>query len=727
MQLAANVEPNHRILIVDDNPAIHADLRKILAGVSERRASLKDYEDLLFGTTEAPMEHFEIDSAYQGEEGLQKVKSALAEGRPYALAFVDVRMPPGWDGVEAIAHFLAADPDLQTVICTAYSDYSWSDIRQRIGRSDSLLILKKPFDNIEVIQLAYTMTEKWLLNRQAKVKLSDLDRMVASRTAELETARLAAESASKAKSQFLANISHEIRTPINGILGFTQLTLNSELTPEQKANLTTVESCTISLMKTVNEILDFSKFEAGRVQLEQESFSLRTSVEDAARTLLGTAQQKGLEMTCQVDTGGADAVVGDAYRLRQVILNLTGNAIKFTQKGSVRVNVQATPGPGQTCSVHCSVQDTGIGIPSDKQLYIFEAFRQADGSTSRRYGGTGLGLAICRQIIGMMGGRLWVESEEGHGSTFQFTVTLHRAESVPSIDSPRTVRELEVPPLSVLIAEDNKVSQRLMATLLKRRGHRVTIVENGLEVLAALERQSFDLLLLDIQMPEMDGMEAAGRIRQRETQTGDRIPIVALTAHASQEDREEILQAGIDGYVTKPVVVNELFTAILGRPDSAGHHKLRRINMTTYATLLHTRRQSPLSTQPHPPTVVPRVSPSRLTHARSPFSEPFRRRVMNSNGRVAPVTLVSIGLTSRRGTDSQLAITRVNGYRNYQHMGRYDIFRQTALGYCFYGESGLAFVHGCTTHERQRITDSEPHSFDRWGTTHTRTNLQNRG
>jgi CheY-like chemotaxis protein len=173
-------------------------------------------------------------------------------------------------------------------------------------------------------------------------------------------------------------------------------------------------------------------------------------------------------------------------------------------------------------------------------------------------------LAICQQIIGMMGGRLWVESEEGHGSTFQFTVSLHRAESTDSIDSPRTVREHEVPPLSLLIAEDNKVSQRLMAALLTRRGHRVTIVENGLEVLAALERQTFDLLLLDIQMPEMDGLEAAGCIRQRETRTGEHIPIVALTAHASQEDRERIFQAGIDGYVTKPVVVNELLTAISG-------------------------------------------------------------------------------------------------------------------------------------------------------------------
>jgi len=562
VELAETVKPNHRILIVDDNPAIHADLRKVLAGVSDRQADLKDDEELLFGTTEVPMEHFEIDSAYQGKEGLEKVKLALAEGRPYALAFVDVRMPPGWDGVEAIAQFLRTDPDLQTVICTAYSDYSWSDIQRRLGRSDSLLILKKPFDNIEVIQLAYTMTEKWLLKRQAKVKMGDLDRMVTSRTAELQAARVAAESASEAKSQFLANVSHEIRTPINGILGFTQLTLASELTPEQKENLETVESCTISLMKTVNEILDFSKFEAGRVQLEQQPFSLRKCTKHAAKTFLGTAQQKGLEMECQVITEEADAVVGDAYRLRQVILNLIGNAIKFTQEGSVRVNVQATSGPGQTSLVHCSVQDTGIGIPSDKQPYIFEAFRQADGSTSRRYGGTGLGLAICQQIIDMMGGRLWVESEEGHGSTFHFTVTLHRAESSAFIEPPRTVREHEVPPLSVLIAEDNKVSQRLMSALLTRRGHRVTIAENGLEVLAALERQTFDLLLLDIQMPKMDGMEATAHIRQRETRTGDHIPIIALTAHASKEDRDRILRAGIDGHVTKPVDVKELFTAI---------------------------------------------------------------------------------------------------------------------------------------------------------------------
>ncbi|MGA2115570.1 MAG: histidine kinase dimerization/phospho-acceptor domain-containing protein [Bryobacteraceae bacterium] len=315
MALPDGVEASHRILIVDDNPAIHADIRKVLAGVTDEQADLKDDEALLFGTTKVPMEHFEIDSAYQGQEGLDKIKLALAEGRPYALAFVDVRMPPGWNGVEAIGHFWQADPDLQTVLCTAYSDYSWSDIRRRHGRSASLLVLKKPFDNIEVIQLAYTMTDKCLLSRQAKAQLEDLDRMVGRRTAELQAARIAAESALTAKSEFLVNISHELRTSIDGILGLTRLTLASELAREQRENLKTIESCTVSLLKTVTDIPDLSNFEAGNVELEQKPFSLRKLMEESTKALSGPAHRKGLNQRCEVITGEADAVPGDANRL----------------------------------------------------------------------------------------------------------------------------------------------------------------------------------------------------------------------------------------------------------------------------------------------------------------------------------------------------------------------------------------------------------------------------
>jgi signal transduction histidine kinase len=423
-----DIQENHRILIVDDNPSIHSDLRKVLAGDSAPEEDLRREAALLFGVDTTPAMSFQIESAYQGTEALEMVNLALAAGRPYAMTFVDVRMPPGWDGVETIARLWQVDPELQVVICTAYSDYSWNEIRGRLGRSDSLLILKKPFDNIEVIQLACTMTEKWMLSHQARTKMADLDGMVARRTAELQTAQAAAEAASTAKSEFLANMSHEIRTPINAMIGFTQLALGERLTVTVRDYLQTVESAAGNLMRIVNDILDFSEIESGQLQLENLAFSLQQCVHDASQRFREPALQKGLDFRLTVETGAADTVLGDPSRLHQLLSNLIGNAVKFTSTGSVSVNVQAVE-DGDDSIINARIQDTGIGIARDKQGSIFEAFRQIDGSSTRVYGGTGLGLAICARLVAMMGGRIFVESEEGQGSTFCFTVRLPGTES----------------------------------------------------------------------------------------------------------------------------------------------------------------------------------------------------------------------------------------------------------------------------------------------------------
>ena len=399
---------------------------------------------------------------------------------------------------------------------------------------------------------------------------------------ELAQARDAAEAASRAKSEFMANISHEVRTPLNGIIGMTDLVLASPMGEEPRQYLRLVRSSADSLLHIINDILDFSKVEAGHLQFDLAPFDLAGRLDSVLQPLGLTARRKGLTFDVRVADSVPPVVVGDAGRFGQVLVNLAGNAVKFTTEGGIRVDVEQAPSlPGDAAGqvrVRVSVRDTGIGIPADKHALIFEAFTQGDGSTSRRFGGTGLGLSIAARIVERMGGTLQVSSVPGEGSVFTLVVPFERgsADDLPAqssdglsrllgrIDAPELpVRPTEtLRPLRVLLVEDNPVNHRLAHEILSRRGHSVTVAENGREALDRLCDAIFDIVLMDVQMPEMNGLDATRAIRAGEHSTGRHLPIVAMTAHAMAGDRERCLAAGMDEYLSKPIRAEALISHV---------------------------------------------------------------------------------------------------------------------------------------------------------------------
>ena len=571
--------PNRRILIVDDNEAIHADFRKILCGGDET-SSLDEVRTALFGDVPAKPKdapRYTIDSAWQGQEALDLVRQADRDGRPYAVAFVDVRMPPGWDGIETVQHIWEEFPELEVVLCTAYSDYSWDEIIDRLGQCGRLLILKKPFDNIEVRQLASALTQKWTLEGAARWKLDDLERMVTDRTQELgelnkllNRAKLAAEAASRTKSEFLANMSHEIRTPLSSILGYSELIHDECTVPVVRDRVNIIKRNGEHLLRLINDILDLSKIEADRIVLERIAVSPRAIVDAAAAVIEPAAAAKGLAFEIRQAGPAPETICTDPTRLTQVLVNLFNNAVKFTDAGSVTLIWSLIDEASSEPRLLFEIADTGIGMTPVQLANLFQPFVQADNSTTRRFGGTGLGLTISRKFARLLGGDIAADSHPGAGSCFSLTVATGPLEGVRRVApaehaaAPAPSRKTAVPTRlqlngRVLLAEDCPDNQLLLTHILKKQGLSVTLVENGRlavdEALAAASLgEPFDLVFMDMQMPEVDGYEATSALRK----AGYDGTVIALTANAMSQDREKCLAAGCDDYLSKPVVIRDL-------------------------------------------------------------------------------------------------------------------------------------------------------------------------
>ena len=499
-------------------------------------------------------EGFQVSLAADGREGLFKA----AHDKP-DLVVLDTVMPQ-MNGFEACGR-LKLDPATQHIpVLLLPTPEEAAQMPSGAGLPQFLI---KPYDPRGLIDRVRALS-----NGQAAQPA------VLTQQAELEQLRQQAAHASKARSDFLANMSHELRTPLHEIMGMTDLLIGTEMTEEQQGYLETAKRSSNALLSLISDVIEFSELEAGQLELHPKDFDLAEPVQRVVEIMGVRAQDKGLKFSTSFAPQVPRALHGDSNRVRQILDNLVANAIKFTERGEIGVRVDLESQTDRVVELHFRVTDTGIGIPADRHELIFEPFQQADASATRRYGGLGMGLAMAKQLVKLMDGRLWVDSEEGRGSTFHFTLMLHAVTQTAPVSATRNWPR----PLNILVAEDSPTNQMIAKSSLKKAGHQVTIAINGLEAIKAYEQARaksapFELILMDVSMPEMDGLEATRAIRVKEQTPGyGHICIVAMTAFATKEYHDKCFESGMDGYVTKPVRIDELnktLEPLLAEADAA--------------------------------------------------------------------------------------------------------------------------------------------------------------
>lgn len=596
--MTQNEKSVKRILIVDDNPSIHDDLKHILVAEKQidRSSETLALEKELFDDIQ-PVKNdcsttidvvYTIDDAYQGEEALRKVEEAEKEGLPYTLIFMDVRMPPGMDGIQTIQKIWEKYPHIEIVICTAYSDYSWDEIVKRFGSTDQLYFMKKPFDSVTVRQAALSLTTKWEQKKKSKSHIDILEAEIAQRTQQLndmlnylKQLKEKVEGTIITRSDFLAHISHILQSALNGILGMTDMLLDTDLDNEQRDYTETIKTSGKSLNMIVSNILDYSTLESGKVGLEKIEFNVRTAVENVVDLISECAYEKSLEIGVCIDADVPETLLGDALYLRQILLNLINNAIKFTAKGNVIVSVyekeQAGSDADTDMSWRCSdnnnktdtvmlrfdVTDTGQGLTSEQQEHIFSEIRDEDTGKDQHSRNTRLGLKVCRQLTELMKGSLHVESEKGKGSRFSLVVPFK------IVNSPRYKKMVpahSIKDIRCLIVGDNPTNRKVLSLHITKWGgicDEVGVTEDIVDKLhTALYTAPFAIVIVDLKNGDIqDYHTIAQQIRRHKNL--DYIHLISITAQAKRGDIKIYRESGYSAYLTKPIKLSHLYNCLL--------------------------------------------------------------------------------------------------------------------------------------------------------------------
>ena len=589
MSEASRHATNHRVLIIDDNEAIHDDFRKIL-GTTQESSELDDLEAHLFGepsdnaTTESKIT-FDLSFATQGQDGYEMVVRSIEEEKPYALAFVDMRMPPGWDGLETIERLWKVDPKLHIAICTAFADYSWREIIQRVGHTDQLLIVKKPFDNVEVIQLATSLTEKWALREVAQLRVDQLERLVIERTHEISQARDELIVANRIKSEFLATISHELRTPMNGILGFVDiLAEDPDIGEDNQETVEHIQSCATTLMAVINQLLDLSKLESRSIKLDSSLFDLEMLLFDVG---LHTKKRLNEKVKFQLSLDSIPGrISGDPTRLRQILASVLDNAVKFTTEGSIELSLVGQPVENDTVQLRVTVRDTGPGIPEIEQHVIFDAFRQVDGSSTRSHGGLGVGLSTARRLAGLMNAELTLEETGKDGSTFSLTWQSDMDRN--PVSHVNLLKQSELRDKKLLIIDRSDTSRELLGRNMGRYFSSVELqpsLTNNLESQLRDKDTRPDIVLVD---PDGDN-----ELLRRLNDLDEGIPFMVVSTDASPGVAQKFKNEGASAYLPKPIERDTLLSVLRVVLSQSGieksfinQHKARELLLRSKRILL---------------------------------------------------------------------------------------------------------------------------------------------